>query len=87
MRKLEQINMANRINTLHKNSSYYHDLTVLAECRTVLEEAQAGKRAGTGKKVSISFIHSALISNNVNKVYAVYRSGVIGQLSPHLSAE
>ena len=78
--------MEDRIFTLHKNSSYYHDLTTLAECRTTLEEVD-NKKNSTGKKVAISFIHSALISNNVNKVYAIYRSGVISRLSAYLPQE
>lgn len=35
-KKIEKINMKDKLETLHKNSSYYHDISTLVECRTTL---------------------------------------------------
>jgi hypothetical protein len=77
-KKIEKINMDEKLKVLHKNSSFYFDILSLAECRLALVEASKfGKAHETSKKVAISFIHSCIVSNNLNKIYAVYRSQVL----------
>jgi hypothetical protein len=79
--KIEKINMEDKLKVLHKNSSFYYDILTLTECKATLAEAiKAGRPNDTSKKVAISFIHSCLVSNNLNKIYAVYRSGVLSGL-------
>ena len=83
--KLQQLNLMNKLEELHQNSVYYNDLTILAECRTTLATGTpAGKVVDTGKKVAISFINSCLVSNSINKVCAVYRSGVLTNLYSYI---
>lgn len=72
--------MVDKFNKLHKSSSYYHDLTTLAECRTVLSAPTTSGKTNTSQKVAISFIHSSIISNNINKVYAIYKSQILKTL-------
>ena len=65
--------MENKLEQLHYNSSYYHDIYTLAECRMAL----FSNSALTAKKVAVDFLSSALVSNNLNKMCALYRSRVL----------
>lgn len=87
---MKQLNMKNRIECLPKSSQFYFDMSTLVDGRVTLFQGDSSdsvanvKKHDSTKKMVLNFIESSLMSNNVNKIYAVYKSEVIGELFRYL---
>ncbi len=82
--------MKKRIECLPKSSQFYFDMSTLVDGRVTLFQGDSSdsvakvKKHDSTKKMVLNFIESSLMSNNVNKIYAVYKSEMIGELFRYL---
>ena len=62
------------------------DISTLTDARITLYmgEHDVKKKHDSSKKIALTFVESSLLSNNVNKICAVYRSQLIKELYRYL---
>lgn len=95
--KIQQVNLKNKLQRLPKNSYFYNDFYQLMEEKITLNLIHSGSQSNelqekslqhqSSKQLALNHILSILLSNNLNKLNALYQSKIIEKLYIYLGSK